>query len=113
MRASLHLGRSFLRTYYGVSTRGFAKASKAIGPNDEIKILKLKSKQAEEKVKVRGYPNYSLVGLSRELPAGSYRNNFRPKELDGYNDLVKRALSVHTGNRKEVKKARMTHLISM
>lgn len=113
MRTSLLLGQALLRSFYGISARGFARGRKAIGPNDQIKMFKLKAKHAEEKKKVRGYPNYSLIGLNRELPPGSYRNSFKPKDLDGYNDLVKRALSVHTCNRKELKKARMTHLISM
>lgn len=49
----------------------------------------------------------------RELPPGCYRGDFTAEDLDGYNDLVKRALSVNTGNYKEVRQSRMRHLSSM
>ena len=43
----------------------FVHASRNIGPNDEIKIAKLRNKYVEDKKKIRGFPFYSLSVLTR------------------------------------------------
>ena len=78
--------------------RGFASPTKKIGLNDQLQDSKKEAKKYG--IKRRFYDH--LPTIARQLPEGQYRTGLTDRDLEGYNDQVKQALSLTNASISEI-----------